>query len=362
MDNDLGRAKLMAEEKINSQLLESEKRLAAEKERIRREEAESEERNSRKMYIERLATARNNLIAERATRNELARLQKTANAEYLAELKEAADREREIVKQLKADVSAMYDDILDFAGEHIGEADKKRAAMEKKLSDYGNLTHRVIFHNVDESGKKLIYYNLDELDKTTDALIGYADAIEGIRGKMTEGGFSAEEIGAFVDEIAGLSVEDGTVFTENVQKLSGEEFNKYISSWVNKEKAAQKLAASIYNPQMQTAVDESIRYMTERLESMGLSVPEGFFLSGSISAQRFGDGFVSELGAELAEIQTIIDGFNASLGIELQNAEKSVYSTSVYSPTYQINSAAGGTQLLSEIKAMETRKRLSGVV
>ena len=61
------------------------------------------------------------------------------------------------------------------------------------------------------------------------------------------------------------------------------------------ENAAKSISAQIYEEEMRSTVSETISFMTEELEKMGLSVPDGFFLSGSVSAEKFGEGFVLKL-------------------------------------------------------------------
>ena len=152
MSDSLKKAELSAQNKINSALLESEKKYLKEKERLKKEEATEEEAIRQKEYEERLASAKNNLSVEKATRNETLRLQKKANEEYLAQLQEAARQEREILKQLKSDVKDIYDDILSFAEEHIIETAETRSDMEDKLKNYGKLTKKVIFKGAAPDG------------------------------------------------------------------------------------------------------------------------------------------------------------------------------------------------------------------
>lgn len=355
-------AELIAQKKLNSKLLESEKKYLAEKEKLKKQEAEAEEAIRKREYIEKLATAKNNLAIEKAMRNESLRLQKKSNEEYLSELKLAAEREREVINQLKDDISEAYENILSFADDSIVETEKKRDKMEEKLKSYGNLTKKVIFHGAGENGADEIYTELSDLDKTTEKLNEYAKGLEKLREKMETSGFSFDEINAFVAEISGFSVDKGAEFTSVLNAKGDDEFSHFIQSWILKQRTSEALSAQLYESQMEKSVSDTISYMTAELEKMGLSVPDGFFLSGSVSAEKFGEGFAEKLSEELLKIKDIIDGFNVSLNLNVNNAGESKGTTTIYSPKYEINSSGGADVTLQSLRAMETRKILSGVM
>lgn len=363
MSEEMKKAELIASEKLNSKLLDSEKKYLEEKERLNKEEAESESAIRRRTYIEKLATATNNLAVSKAYRNENLRLQKEANDLYLAELKEAAEREREIYEQLKDDIKDTYDEILSYADQSIIETEKKRLKMEEKLSDYGRMTKKIIFHGAAPDGGDEIYPDLVDPSKLTEILKDYAKNLTDVKNRMAEGGISSEYINSLTQAVSELSVDKGLEFTKELNSKKDGDFYAYIDKWIEKENLTKAISAQIYESEMQESVKSTVDFMTKELEKLGLNVPEGFFLSGSISAEKFGDGFVAELSKQLAQIQSVIDSFNFSLNIGgTGGKEASTHNTSVYSPTYQINSGGTNDALLSSIKALEQRKVLSGIV
>ena len=363
MAEDMKKAELIASERLNDKLLESEKKYLEEKKRLAEQEQGTQSAIRRREYIEKLATATNNLAIDRASRNERLRLLKEANDEYLAELKEAAEREREIYEQLKKDISDIYDDILDKADATILQTEKKRAKMEEKLSDYGNLTKRIIFRGTGEGGSDEIFYDLVDLTKTTDTLEKYAENLTKIKDRMQSGGIDQSYINSLVSMVSELSVDKGLIFTNELSAKDDKDFSEYINAWIAKEKTAKSISAQIYESEMQKSISDTLSYMKTELENMGLDVPEGFFLSGSVSAQRFGSGFVDELTRQMEEIQKVINSFNLSINLDAKiNQKEDSGKTSIYSPTYQINSTGAVDATLSSIKALETRKVLSGIV
>jgi len=359
MTEDMKKAEQIASERINSEMLESEKKYLAEKKRLSEEEAASEERLRRREYAERLAKAKNNLAVEKATRNEMLRLQKNANDAYLAELKAEAEREREVYNQLKSDIKNTYSEILSFAENSIGETEKKRAQMEEKLSQYGRLTKKVTFRGTGEHGEDEVFTELFDLNKTTDTLRKYASSLSEIKSRMSAGGVSADTANSLISMISSMSVEKGSVFAGLLSKTTDREFKEYINAWQEKENVAKGLSARLYEDEMRASVSETISFMTEELNKMGLSVPDGFFLSGGVSAEKFGEGFVAQLSEEMDIIQKAINSFNLSLDVNMGASKGG--NTSVYSPTYQINTSSA-SDALSQIKATETRKVLSGIV
>ena len=93
------------------------------------------------------------------------------------------------------------------------------------------------------------------------------------------------------------------------------------------------------------------------LEAAGYEIPDGFYVSGSISAQKFGEAFVSELENQLDVIRSKIDEFN--MGLEFApNISGAVYNTT--NTSYNINSQ-GAQDTVEQIRRYETVKRLAGV-
>lgn len=362
MNEDLKKAELKAQEKINSKLLESEKKYLSEKERLNREATEAESAVRRREYIEKLATASNSLAAEKAHRNERLRLLKEENEAYLSELKAQAQKEREVYEQLKEDVTELYKDILSVADSSIAETEEKRLKMQEKLADYGRLTKKVTFKGAAADGGDEVYTELISLAQTTEVLKDYADNLTEIRNRMTSGAVDTEYANSLIAAVSELSIDNGLEFVKTLNGKSDDEFFDYIKSWTEKEKATKALSAKVYAGEMEKSVEETVSYMKSRLEEMGLDVPEGFFLSGSISAEKFGEGFTSELEEQLLKVRNIIDSFNLSLNAAVSGEKNVSQSTSVYSPTYQINGTGDASAALSSIKAVETRKLLSGIV
>ena len=80
-----------------------------------------------------------------------------------------------------------------------------------------------------------------------------------------------------------------------------------------KEKLSQDISAEQYEKELSDAWESAYDAMKEKLARAGYEIPEDFSVSGSLSAQKFGQAFIDELDLQLAAIRDRIDEFNSKL-------------------------------------------------
>lgn len=351
-------------ESLNGGMLETERNYLREKERLDGENASLEEEKRQREYRKRLASAKDAVSTENIKQNEILRRKKAADAAYLEQLKASAEAEKAVLAQLESDIREIYGDIASEAENNFSEVLSAQEALQEKLSDYGAMTRKVVFHGVGEDGSDLVFTELADMDGQIRKLEAYSRAMEAVKERMRLAEFSEEEIQAFGAEVMRMSLEKGAEFTAILQNESEESFVHYVRGWLKKQQLSEEISKTLYREAFFDAVDETKRYMEERLQEAGLEIPEGFFVSGSLSAENFGSAFIEELQKQMEKIRDMVDSFAVSLSPSLTASAVSVQASSVHhhSTTYVLN-GSGETvaqQLMSARSHSELERMRNG--
>ncbi|MBQ3226048.1 MAG: hypothetical protein IJB48_03210 [Clostridia bacterium] len=283
-----------------------------EKQRLDAENAQREEANRRKEYQKRLASAKNATNAQLIRQKEALRLKKLSDEEYLDSLKQAAEKEKEILESLKSDIRDIYRDIAEYADDSIGSTVRAQDKMEEKLKDFGVLAKNITFVGMGPNGKNVVYQDLADLGQQINELKRYSELLSAVKTRMFENGFSSDNVYAFFSELADLSVEDGTKLAELLATAGTDKFLDYLGKWNQKQALAGEISSKLYLDQFSDSVDKTKQYMEEKLREAGLSIPEGFFVSGSVSAQNFGSAFVLELERQMDKVRELMASYSFS--------------------------------------------------
>ncbi len=362
---------LEALEDLTADMLASEKKYLEEKERLDKEYDELDEAERAMEYQKRLEEAQSREEKEQIIEKERLRLKKRADQEYLDQLKDSAEKERQIVDQLKEDITATYKDIAQYTRETLGEVSDNRDKLEEKLKSFGEESDGYVKLSVEteENERTLIgarktktetqdYYYLADQQKSIEMLERYAAALSGVRERL-ENEFSPETAHEFMQTLAEMEVEDAVIFSETLFSASAEEFKAYMEKWSEKNSLAETIASQFYGSDFAEAVDDCTQYMKRELEAVGLEIPEGFFASGSLSAEQFGKGFKEGIDKVLEETRQII----VSFGDYSAGAAGSVVNNTNYYSSYSINGtkstaaesiyAAQAASLLNKYRGIE---------
>lgn len=234
--------------------------------------------------------------------------------------KKLVENEKKKLEEEKKNISKIYDDIADYASKRLDEVAKKQESYNKKLMNFGS---GLLTKNTIEFGdEKIEFYSLKDLHADIDAMREYNDVLASFRGRLGSSGLSEDIQKSLLDEIDSMNTTEAKEFMKLLNAANDEDYADYISVYGEKFKFAQKASAQIYDSEMTKAVDDSYKYMTDKLTEAGYEIPEGFFTSGTVSAEKFGNAFVEELDTQLSKIRAKIDAFNASLKIELNESSR----------------------------------------
>ncbi len=320
-------------------MLESERLYLEESKRIEEEHSRLEEEIKRLEYSKRLAAAKNATNREIVERNEVLRRKKLADKEYLEQLKQTAENEKKIFKNLKEEIKEVYGDIAQYASEQLGNVVKAQEKMEEKLSGLGNITRKQIFHGLGEDGGDLVYTILSDIDPQIEAMTKYSDALKSLKERIFNGEYSDETLNSLLAAINEMSITEGTAFAELLGELNDEKFSDYLSKWTKKQELSESISKDIYSEPFTNAVDDVKDYMISKLTEAGLKIPEDFTLSGTESAKNFGAAFLTELELQMEKIKRMVGSFSVAFdkgSIEADLSQSAAnYNTS--STTYILN-------------------------
>lgn len=276
------------------------------------------------------------------------------------------EEQKAIEKRIKEDAKALetekknitniYDGITKYANEKLNSVLKKHRSTVEEINSYGSLFN---VNTVLMNGKKDTYITLHDIEHDIGVLKRYANVIEEIKTRISALGLGDEEKAGLMTALNGLGITEGLGLAEALMRADDETFSGYAESLQIKKSLAVGISAKRYEEEFETAWTDAYENMKRELGKAGYEIPEGFYTSGSISAEKFGEGFADEFDTQLLAIRMRIDEFNADLGIG--NAffgSGDTYNTT--NTSYNIQSQ-DGSDTVEAIQRMETVKRLSGV-
>ncbi|MBQ6907131.1 MAG: hypothetical protein IJQ28_02025, partial [Clostridia bacterium] len=121
---------------------------------------------------------------------------------------------------------------------------------------------------------------------------------------------------------------------------------------------ADAVAAKLYEKDFSESLEDSYAHMKEVLSKAGYEIPDGFFVSGNLSAQKFGEAFITEIETQMQRIRSVIEAFNSEIALGSMVSSSNTYNTS--NTSYNIQSK-DASDTVEQIRRIETVKRLSGV-
>lgn len=254
----------------------------------------------------------------------------------------------------KKEIRSLYDDVADYATEKLDEVLKKQQRLASRLNDFGSL-YKV--NKVEIGGEVDYYYSLGDMDRDIEAIRSYGESFEKLS-QRAEGLSVGKETAGLLEKIKEMDVNAAIGFMQALLNVEDTDFVKYAKGVQVKEQLSDNIAAKQYEKEFEDGCDGAYEYMKKKLSEAGYEIPEGFFVSGSLSAQRFGEAFTAELDLQLAAVRQRIDEFNANLMSDISVASTgNVYNTT--NTSYNISSGQSG-DAVDAIKRFEALKRLSG--
>ena len=284
---------------------------------------------------------------EKLTNSKILEEQETYHKEYINQLMLTCDTETSIMNALKSEIRAIYKDIASYAENEIDQVLSAQKKLEDKLKDFGNNYYKKFTFQSGGKTERLSYLNNFENDIRTLTL--YRDNILKIKDKIGASGFSQELSKAFFAEIASMNISEALDFSNILLSVDDSQFRNFISGWDKKQNLSKEISTQLYSDDFSSAVYSSADYMKRKLEAVGFQVPDGFFTSGTISAQNFGSAFIRELDNQLVKIRTKINGFTSSL----PNFTGGTSKVSTVNTTNNININGSGTTNIETVNQMK---------
>ena len=231
---------------------------------------------------------------------------------------------------------------------------KKQQNLAENLNDFGGLYNENTVHM---NGFTDTYYSLHDLSWDIEALKRYSSNMTGLKERADRLSVPKEASDYLFSNIKEMDTDDALMFMNALKYENDEKFSEYTNKLYEKYTLSKSIASKQYEDEFASGVSDVYANMKDALLEAGYEIPDGFYVSGSISAQKFGEAFVSELDNQLGIIRGIIDEFNA--GLEIAPASGGdVYNTT--NTSYNISAIEAG-DTVEQIRRYETVKRLAGV-
>lgn len=262
--------------------------------------------------------------------------------------------QEKIIKEEKKEIEGLYDDISKYAAEKLEGVLKKQQKLADNLNNFGSLYN---VNTVHMDGYTDQYYSLHDLSWDIEALKRYNSDMTSLKERADRLLVPKEASEYLFSNIREMDTEDALMFMSALKYENDDKFSEYANQAYEKYTLSQSISAHQYEDEFNSGVSDVYQNMKDALLAAGHEIPDGFYVSGSISAQKFGEAFISELDNQLGVIRGIIDEFNAGLEIAPQ-VGGDVYNTT--NTSYNISAIEAG-DTVEQIRRYEAVKRLAGV-
>lgn len=258
------------------------------------------------------------------------------------------------LEEEKKNIVSLYDDISEYASKKIGEVIDKQAKFAESLKGASPFKKNTV--NIGD--KTVTYYSMQDMQGEIGKIKEYAKLMDEFSKRADSLGISAGVKSDFLAELKDTDFETALGFLSSIKGQTDDSVFNYISAWAERNAVADSVAANTFSKEFAESMDESYEYMKEVLTRAGYEIPDGFFVSGSLSAQKFGDAFISEIETQMQRIRDIISAFNREVMSYSVNVGGNTYNTS--NTSYNISSSEA-EDTVEQIRRIETVKRLSGI-
>ncbi|MBE7028131.1 MAG: hypothetical protein E7407_03750 [Ruminococcaceae bacterium] len=264
--------------------------------------------------------------------------------------------EEKLVKEQQKLIEKTYSDISSKIYKTQAEILKSQEQFSKKLLNHTELYSSVkqTFKGIGENGSDVINYklNLTDLDGAKESLTKYYDLLELVKERGEEH-FGAEGFKEFFEILRDLPIDDAAAFSEALLKKNDEGFVDFVGDYKDIKEMSERFSKSIYSDDVKRAEEESLEYMKEKLSEVGMEIPEGFFVSGTLSAEKFSEGFVSQIEGVLADISKGFSDLLPKNDILLKATQQAEEKGNIFAPTY--NLYGSGETIAQKLRSAQTQ-------
>ena len=254
--------------KIN-QKLEAEQKKASEE--AAAEELKQYQDNLSQKYQE-LSKAEGENIQK--IREEIAELEAEWNKKQVEAARTTAQEANEARLQELQTFQQEYESALDAI-------ESKQESLQDQLADYGELFQRIDIK--DEEGNVIgEKFQLGDLQREIDQIQKYGDALD----KLQERGLSD----GLLSEITNMGMEDAMDYMNKLISMSDGAFDDYVQLFAEKQKAAQEVAAKVYQSEFSSLEQNYFQKLPQSIADMQGQL----FAAGTQAAGQFAAGMESQ--------------------------------------------------------------------
>lgn len=247
--------------------------------------------------------------------------------------------DEKVLKEQKKMIEEVYSDISSHVYKTQNELLKAQESFSEKLSEHAELykTVKQTFKGVGENGEDITSYKLElgDLDGEKAALSEYLNLLLAVK-KRGEENFSSDGFKEFFDMLRDMPIDDAVRFSKTLLKEDEEGFVDFVDDFKDISYLNDRISKLVFSDDVKKAEDAAIQHMKESLENAGLEIPEGFFLSGSLSAEKFGEGFVAEIESVVSDISKRFSDLMPKNDILLKAYEREAEKGNVFAPVYNL--------------------------
>ncbi|MBR4721406.1 MAG: hypothetical protein IK057_06570 [Clostridia bacterium] len=255
----------------------------------------------------------------------------------------------------KKNIVSLYDDISEYASQKIGEVINKQANFAESIKNTGKLFNK---NTVNFGDKTVTYYSMRNMQEDIDKIKEYSGLLSEFSARADSLGISEDIKTDFLKKLRDVDFDVAIGLLNSIKGSTNKDVVDYLSAWNERNTLADAFAAKSFETDFSESIDESYEHMKEVLTKAGYEIPDGFFVSGSLSAQKFGDAFIAEIETQMQRIRAVIEAFNSEIASGSQIASGNTYNTSNTSYNIQTQDSS---DTVEQIRRIETVKRLSGV-
>lgn len=207
-------------------------------------------------------------------REEIAELEAEWNKKQVEAARTTAQAANEARLQELQTFQQEYESALDAI-------ESKQESLQDQLADYGELFQRIDIK--DEEGNVIgEKFQLGDLQKEIDQIQKYGDALE----KLQERGLSD----GLLSEITNMGMEDAMDYMNKLISMSDGAFDDYVQLFAEKQKAAQEVAAKVYQSEFSALEQNYFQKLPQSIADMQGQL----FAAGTQAAGQFAAGMESQ--------------------------------------------------------------------
>lgn len=207
-------------------------------------------------------------------REEIAELEAEWNKKQVEAARTTAQEANEARLQELQAFQQEYESALDAI-------ESKQESLQDQLADYGELFQRIDIK--DEEGNVIgEKFQLGDLQKEIDQIQKYGDVLD----KLQERGLSD----GLLSEITNMGMEDAMDYMNKLISMSDGAFDDYVQLFAEKQKAAQEVAAKVYQSEFSSLEQNYFQKLPQSIADMQGQL----FAAGTQAAGQFTAGMESQ--------------------------------------------------------------------